>query len=73
MSKMTIATDQQGNVLGAIRHVEDRKGNGDVHVGVSFAPGAQLHVVDVTPEIDMTKATDASKYHEALRSHLVGR
>jgi hypothetical protein len=73
MNKMTIATDQQGNVIGAISHGEDRKGNGGMQVGVSFAPGAQLHVVDVTPEIDMSKATDAGKYHEALRSHLAGR
>ena len=72
MSKITIATDHQGNVLGAIQHA-DGKGNGDMQVGVSFAPGAVLHEVDVTPEIDMAKATDAAKYHEALRHHVIMR
>jgi len=72
MSKITIATDHQGNVLGAIQHA-DGKSNGDMQVGVSFAPGAVLHEVDVTPEIDMAKATDAAKYHEALRHHVITR
>lgn len=71
MSKMTIATDQHGNVLGAIQHSTDTKANGDVQVGVSFGPGARLHEVDVRPEIDMTKATDAFKYQEALRNHVM--
>jgi len=44
MNKMTIATDHQGNVLGASHHVEERKVNGGMHMGVSFVPGAQLHV-----------------------------
>jgi hypothetical protein len=66
MTKMTIATDRQGNVLGAIQHSYDEKANGDMQAGVSFGPGAQLHEAEVKPEIDMTKATDASKYHEAL-------
>lgn len=70
MSRMTIATDHNGNVLGAIQHAAG-KAEGDLHAGVSFAPGAQLHEVEVTPEIDMTKATDAAKYHEALRHHVM--
>lgn len=70
MSRMTIATDHNGNVLGAIQHAVG-KAEGDVRAGVSFAPGAQLHEVEVTPEIDMTKATDAAKYHEALRHHVM--
>jgi len=73
MSKMTIATDQHGNVLGAVQHPSDGKTSGDMQVGVSFAAGAQLHEVDVIPEIDMTKATDAAKYHEALRHHVMTR
>ena len=73
MSKMTIATDHQGNVLGAIQHSVGDKANADLQAGVSFAPGARLHEVDVTPEIDMTKATDAAKYHEALRHHVMTR
>jgi hypothetical protein len=73
MSKMTIATDQHGNVLGAIQHSANGKANGDIQVGVNFAPGAQMHEVDVTPEIDMSKATDAAKYHEALRHHIMTR
>lgn len=72
MSKITIATDHQGNVLGAIQHANGTA-NGDMQAGVSFAPGALLHDVEVTPEIDMTKATDAVKYHEALRHHVVRR
>ena len=73
MTKITIATDEQGNVLGAIQHKANGKQNGGMQAGVSFAPGARLYEVDVTPEIDMTKATDAAKYHEALRHHVMTR
>lgn len=67
MTKMTIATDKQGNILGAIQHSAE-KGRGDQpRVEVSFAPGAQIQVIDVGPDLDMTKVTDASKFHDALR------
>lgn len=66
MTRMTIATDDHGNVLGAIQHV-DGKGNADgTRVSVSFAPGSRLHEIDVDPEVDMTKVKDVAKFHEAL-------
>ena len=66
MTKMTIATDQHGNVLGAIQHRAE-KGRGDgPEVNVSFAPGVRTQTVDVGPEIDMTKISDVPKFHDAL-------
>jgi hypothetical protein len=66
MSKMTIATDQQGNILGAIQHSEEKSYSDGLKVAVSFAPGTRLQVVDVDPDIDMTKISDVPKFHEAL-------
>jgi hypothetical protein len=69
MSKMTIATDEQGNILGAIQHAAEQGSRDGPKVAVSFAPGTRLHVVDVGPEIDMTKVSDVPKFHEALSRH----
>jgi hypothetical protein len=65
MTKMTVATDEHGNVIGAIQHLDTAKGEG-VKASVSFAPGARLHEIDVSSEVDMTKVTDVAKFHEAL-------
>ena len=64
MTKITVATDEHGNVIGAIQHPE-AKSDG-VRSSVSFAPGARLHEIDVSPDVDMTKVTDVAKFHEAL-------
>ena len=66
MTKMTIATDQHGNVLGAIQHGAEKSRGDGPEVSVSFAPGVRTHVVDVGPEIDMTKVSDVPKFHDAL-------
>lgn len=66
MTKMTIATDEHGNVIGAIQHADARAKSDGVRASVSFAPGARLHEIEVSPEVDMTKVTDVAKFHEAL-------
>ena len=71
MTMMTIATDERGNVLGAIQHPHDKRQSDEVRTAVSFAPGARLHEVDVGPELDMTKVTDVAKFHEALGRHVL--
>jgi hypothetical protein len=65
---MTIATDQDGNILGAIQHADAKQPEG-MKTAVAFAPGARLHTVDVKPEIDMTKVSDVAKLHDALGRH----
>jgi hypothetical protein len=72
MSTITIATDAHGNVLGAIQHPPKGKVAGEFRAGVSFGPGAELHIVDLTPDLDMTRVTDAVKYHDLLRKHVIG-
>lgn len=68
MTKMTIATDQEGNILGAVQHLNEKHPEG-IQTAVSFAPGARLHTVDVGPEIDMNKVSDVGKFHDALVRH----
>jgi hypothetical protein len=73
MIKMTIATDSHGNVLGAIQHAasgREAPANG-IQAGVRFGPGVTLRDVNVGPELDMAKVTDAAKFHEALHQHIV--
>jgi hypothetical protein len=71
MTKMTIATDQHGNILGAIQYVEEKSPEG-MQVSVSFAPGSRLQEVEVGPDVDMRKVSDVSKFHEALSRHARG-
>jgi hypothetical protein len=63
---MTVATDEHGNVLGAIQHPYGKAQSKDLKAAVSFAPGARLHDVEVGPELDMTKVSDVAKFHETL-------
>jgi hypothetical protein len=69
MTKMTIATDQLGNILGAIQYSDEKSRDDDMQVSVSFAPGSRLHEVEVGPELDMRKVSDVSKFQEALSRH----
>jgi hypothetical protein len=66
MTKMTVATDEHGNVIGAIQSLDSGAKGEEVKASVSFAPGARLHEIDVGPEVDMTKVKDVAKFHEAL-------
>ncbi|MEA3037527.1 MAG: hypothetical protein QOE79_40 [Sphingomonadales bacterium] len=69
MTKMTIATDARGRLIGAVQH-GGGTGQGEAKTSVSFGSGARLHTVDVHPEIDMAKAKDAGIFHEALKAQL---
>lgn len=66
MTKITIATDDLGNVLGAIQDVAQKPSADAPRSGVSFAPGVRLHTVDVTTELDMTKVKDLKVFRDAL-------
>ena len=68
MSKMTIAADEHGNVLGAVQY-SDGKARDGAKAAVSFGPGVRLHEVDVGADLDMTKVSDVAKFHEALTRH----
>lgn len=70
MTKMTIATDEHGNVIGAIQHPDSKTKSDGERASVSFAPGARLHEIDVSPDVDMTKVKDVAKFHEALGRHI---
>ena len=69
MTRMTIATDDKGHLLGAIQHEGQAKQDG-LDVSVSFAPGARLHEIEVDSELDMRKVKDVAKFHEALSRHV---
>lgn len=74
MTRITIATDELGNVIGAIQEVAQKpalaaaqKASDAPRCGVSFAPGLRLHTVDVTSETDMTKVKDLKVFRDALK------
>jgi len=66
--KMTIITDDQGNILGAVQghSLSDKQGN--VQATVSFAPGHKTHQVDV--DDDMANVDDASEFQQRLKQYL---
>jgi len=66
--KMTIVTDSQGNLVGAVHgHTLTEKREG-VEASVSFPPDHKLHKVEV--EEDMAKITDAAEFHRKLLKHI---
>ena len=70
MTKMTIATDKKGNVIGAIQQRAGAEPAGAPHTSVTFAPGHKLHMVDVAPELDMAKAKDPAAFNQALKRYV---
>ena len=69
MTKLTIVTDDQGNVIAA---VQDQAGAqaAEIKTSVSFAPGHRLHSVEVGREIDLAKARDIDALAATLKRHV---
>ena len=68
MSKLTIVTDAQGELIGAVMGHSLRSKHGDVEAQVSFAEGQRLHKVEV--EDELAEITDAAAFQERLLRHV---
>lgn len=68
MKKMTIVTDRQGNLVGAIQGHTLTQKQGDVTASVSFPSSHKLHKVEV--DDDIPKITDAGELQKRLLKHL---
>ncbi|SEN21813.1 hypothetical protein SAMN05428959_101714 [Duganella sp. CF517] len=66
--KMTIITDDQGNILGAVQGHSLSGKQGEVEASVSFAEGYQTHLMEV--DDDMGAVDDATVFQQRLRQHL---
>lgn len=66
--KMTIITDDQGNILGAVQGDSLSGKQGEVEASVSFAEGYQTHLMEV--DDDMGTINDATIFQQRLRKHL---
>ncbi|USX22922.1 hypothetical protein NHH82_12475 [Oxalobacteraceae bacterium OTU3REALA1] len=66
--KMTIITDDQGNILGAVQGHSLSEKQGEVEANVSFAEGYQTHLMEV--DDDMGTIEDATVFQQRLRKHL---
>ena len=66
--KMTIITDDQNNILGAVQghSLSDKQGN--VEASVSFAPGHQTHMLEV--DDDLATIHDVDDFQYRLKQHL---
>ena len=62
--RMTVITDQDGNVVGAAGQGEGRSGAGAG--GPVAGPGQKIHVIDVPTELE--EVEDAGEFHDGLRS-----
>lgn len=66
--KMTIITDDKGNILGAVQgHSLSHKQNG-VEATVDFAPGHHTHQLEV--DDDLATIDDVDVFQQRLRQHL---
>jgi hypothetical protein len=70
MIKMTIATDERGNVIGAMQHAPASQSAGAPKATAEFAAGHKLHTVDVEPSLDMAKVKDAAAFHRSLARYV---
>jgi len=66
--KMTIITDTQGNVLGAVQGHSLTETKDGVEASVSFAPGHATHMIDV--DDDLSTVSDVDEFQQRLRHHL---
>ena len=66
--KMTIVTDANGNVLGAIQGHSLSESKDGVEASVSFAPGHTTHMIEV--DDDLTTVDDVDEFQQRLRRHL---
>ncbi|NRR32381.1 hypothetical protein HSX11_19615 [Oxalobacteraceae bacterium] len=66
--KMTIITDDQGNILAAVQGHSMSGKQGNVEASVTFAPGSQAHMVDV--DDSMATITDAADFQQQLKQYL---
>lgn len=70
MSRITIATDERGNVIGAIQETAKKPSGDAPRVGVNFAPGTRLNTISLTPDLDMAKVKDLRVFQDALRRNV---
>jgi hypothetical protein len=68
MIKMTIVTDVNGKLIGAVSGHTLVSKHGEIEAGVTFPDGHKLHKVEV--EEDMGKITDPAVFHERLLKHI---
>ena len=68
MIKMTIVTDANGKLAGAVMGDTLSSKHGGLEAGVSFPKGHKVHKVEV--EDDMAKITDAAVFEARLLKHL---
>jgi hypothetical protein len=66
--KITIVTDSNGNLVGAVMGHTLTSKYGDVEAQVSFPKGHKLHKAEV--EDDMAQITDPTVFNSRLRKHL---
>jgi hypothetical protein len=70
MIKMTIVTDANGRLVGAVSGHSLASRHGEVEAQVSFPQGNKLHKVEVDDDLDMNKVTDAAAFQERLLKYL---
>lgn len=66
--KMTIVTDDQGNILGAVQGESLSEKKDGVEASVAFAEGYQTHVVDI--DDDIGAVTDVVEFQKRLQQQL---
>lgn len=66
--KMTIITDDQNNILGAVQGHSLTDKQGGVEASVSFAPGHSTHMLEV--DDDLSTINDVNDFQDRLKQHL---
>ena len=70
MINMTIVTDSQGKLVGAVTGHTLASRHGELQAQVSFPQSYRLYKVEVADDMDMTKTTDAAAFEERLLKYV---
>ena len=66
--KVTIITDDIGNLVGTVTGHELSKKSGGVEAGIYMGPGQKAHFVDVDDAL--AKIKDGMEFHEKIRKYI---
>jgi len=66
--KVTVVTDQHGNLVGTIRGHKLSEKQGNIEAGVFLSPGHTVRHIEVDDALG--KLTDADEFHSRLTKHM---
>jgi hypothetical protein len=66
--KVTIVTDDLGNLVGTVKGHSLSSKHGNLEAGIAIGPGQKAHFVEVDEALG--KIADGTEFHEKIKKHI---